>query len=83
MEAPLKDLEMVAEDQLRKAVDRAPHHEETPETQMWRKRLEAIALVQRINEEISEWVACLRCGLAFPNSEEHGQHYTSAHRSRF
>lgn len=41
-----------------------------------------VAQVIKLNKEVGEWVACLRCGMAFPTSEAKSQHYNKAHGVR-
>jgi uncharacterized C2H2 Zn-finger protein len=33
-------------------------------------------------KEVGEWIACLRCGMAFPTNEAHKAHYTKVHGVR-
>jgi hypothetical protein len=76
----LSNLRLMAEDQLVKANDRAPHHQSTLETRHWVSLIKSIEQVAEFAAETGEWVACLRCGLAFPNGQELSAHYNEAHR---
>ena len=42
--------------------------------------VDAIDLVQAFDTETGDWVACLRCSLAFPTDKQHSDHYWAAHR---
>lgn len=40
----------------------------------WTKVYEALRVVAEADAEIGEWIACLRCGLAFPTLSEQNDH---------
>lgn len=42
----------------------------------------AVAKTLKLYTETGEWIACLRCGMAFPTNEAHKAHYTKAHGVR-
>lgn len=39
----------------------------------------AVARTLELYAEIGEWVACLRCGMAFPKAEALRVHYSRSH----
>lgn len=41
---------------------------------------DSVAAVRDLSNEVGEWLACLRCSMAFPTSAAHSAHYSKEHR---
>lgn len=44
---------------------------------------DAVARTLELYAETDEWIACLRCGMAFPTADAHRAHYSKQHPYRY